>query len=84
VVVDTLQQAIRGLSPLELVELRAVIDGALDQERVSVESTDEQKAMIASRAAELAADPSVGLTSEEMTAWMREEWPQWQPPSIRR
>jgi putative addiction module component (TIGR02574 family) len=59
-----LQSAIEAMSLDERLELVAYIESTVESEPIEV--TDEQKAMIRSRAAELQADPSVGLTWDEL------------------
>ncbi len=61
-----LQSAIEAMSLDERLELVEYIESTIEFE--PIELTPEQKAMIRSRAAELQADPSIGLTSDEMNA----------------
>ena len=44
----------------------------MDQSQIEV--TEEQKTMIRSRAAELQADPSIGLTWDELNARIGSRW----------
>lgn len=67
-----LKSAIEALSLDERVELVEYIESTV--ESAPIEVTEEQKAMIRSRAAELDADPSVGLTWEELDARMGARW----------
>jgi putative addiction module component (TIGR02574 family) len=55
--------------PLEPVEF---IESTVDQSEI--EMTAEQKASIRSRADELQADPSVGLTWDELDAQVGSRW----------
>jgi putative addiction module component (TIGR02574 family) len=73
VVTDTLQRAIGELNPQELIGLRNAIDCALDTDQATVTLTDEQKAMILSRVADID-DPSVWLTREELADRIRQRW----------
>ncbi len=50
----------------ERLELVEYIESTVDQSQIEV--TEEQKALIRSRAAELQADPSIGLTRDELNA----------------
>jgi len=59
-----LQSAIEAMSLDERLELVEYIETTVESELIEV--TDEQKAMIRSRAAELQADPSIGLTWDEL------------------
>jgi putative addiction module component (TIGR02574 family) len=59
-----LQAAIEALSLDERLELVEYIESTVESEPIEV--TDEQKVMIRSRAAELQADPSIGVTWEEL------------------
>lgn len=61
-----LQSAIDAMSIDERLELVDYIERSVDS--APLEVTEEQKAMIRSRAAELDADPSIGLTWDEMKA----------------
>jgi putative addiction module component (TIGR02574 family) len=67
-----LQSAIEAMSLDERMELVEYIESTV--EFSSIEATDEQKAMIRSRAAELQADPSIGLTWGELDARMGSRW----------
>lgn len=62
----TLQSAIEGMSLDERLELVEYIESTVESSPIEV--TEGQKAMIRSRAAELQADPSIGLTWEELKA----------------
>ena len=59
-----LQSAIEAMSLDERLELVEYIERTVESEPIEV--TDEQKAMIRSRAAELQADPSIGLAWDEL------------------
>lgn len=61
-----LQSAIEAMSLDERLELVEYIESTV--ESAPIEVTEEQKAMIRSRAAELDADPSIGLTWDELKA----------------
>jgi putative addiction module component (TIGR02574 family) len=61
-----LQSAIEAMSLDERLELVEYIESTVELEPIEV--TDEQKAMIRSRTAELQADPSIGLTWDELRA----------------
>ena len=67
-----LQSAIEALSIDERLELVEYIESTVESE--PIEFTDEQKAMIRSRAAELQADPSNGLTWDELNARLGSRW----------
>jgi len=69
---SALQSAIEAMSLDERLELVAYIESTVESEPIGV--TDEQKAMIRSRAAELQADPSIGLTWDELDARMGSRW----------
>jgi putative addiction module component (TIGR02574 family) len=59
-----LQSAIEAMSLDERLELVEYIESTVESEPIEV--ADDQKAMIRSRAAELQADPSIGLTWDEL------------------
>jgi len=59
-----LQSAIEAMSLDERLELVEYIESTVESEQIEV--TDDQKAMIRSRAAESQADPSIGLTWEQL------------------
>lgn len=61
-----LQAAIEAMSLDERLELVEYIESTV--ETAPIEVTEEQKASIRSRAAELDADPSIGLTWDELKA----------------
>ena len=67
-----LQTAIEALSLDERLELVEYIESTVESSPIEV--TEEQKTMIRSRAAELQADPSIGLTWEELDARMGSRW----------
>jgi putative addiction module component (TIGR02574 family) len=67
-----LQSAIEAMSIDERLELAEFIESTVDQSEI--EMTDEQKATIRSRAEELQADPSVGLTWDELDAQVGSRW----------
>lgn len=56
----------------ERLELVEYIESTV--ESVPIEVTEEQKALIRPRAAELQADPSIGLTWDELDARMGSRW----------
>ena len=62
----TLQSAIEAMSLDERMELVEYIESTV--ESAPVEVTEEQKSTIRSMAAELQADPSIGLTWNELKA----------------
>jgi putative addiction module component (TIGR02574 family) len=62
----SLQSAIEAMSLDERLELVEDIENTVDQSQIEV--TEEQKALILSRAAELETDPSLGLTPDELSA----------------
>ena len=68
----SLQSAIEAMSLDERLELVEYIESTVDQSVIEV--TEEQKATIRSRAAELQADPSVGLTWDELDARIGSHW----------
>ena len=67
-----LQLAIEAMSLDERFELVEYIESTVDQSEIEV--TEDQKAVIRTRAAELQADPSIGLTWEELDARMGSRW----------
>ncbi|MGB3762103.1 MAG: addiction module protein [Ornithinimicrobium sp.] len=67
-----LQSAIEAMSLAERLELVEYIESTVAS--APIEVTDEQRAMIRSRAAELDADPSIGLTWDELDARMGTRW----------
>lgn len=67
-----LKSAIEAMSLDERLELVAYIERTV--ESAPIEVTEEQKAMIRSRAAELDADPSIGLTWDELDVRMGARW----------
>jgi putative addiction module component (TIGR02574 family) len=67
-----LQSAIDAMSLDERLELVEYIESTVEASPIAV--TEEQQATIRSRAAELAADPSVGLTREELDARIGARW----------
>ena len=67
-----LRSAIGAMSLDERLELVEYIESTV--ESAPIEVTEEQKAMIRSRAAELQADPSIGLTWDELDARMGSSW----------
>jgi putative addiction module component (TIGR02574 family) len=67
-----LQSAIEAMSIDERLELAELIESTVDHSEV--EMTDEQKATIRSRAEELQADPSVGLTWAKLDAQIGSRW----------
>ena len=67
-----LQSAIEALSLDELLELVEYIESTVESSPIEV--TDEQKVTIRSRAAELQADPSIGLTWDELNARIGSRW----------
>lgn len=67
-----LQSAIEAMILDERFELVEYIESTVDQSEIEV--TEEQKALIRSRAAALQADPSIGLTWEELDPRMSARW----------
>ncbi|MGI8700172.1 MAG: addiction module protein [Nocardioidaceae bacterium] len=67
-----LQSAITAMSLDERMELVEYIESTVDHAPIDV--TEEQKAMIRTRAAELQADPSIGLTWDELDARIGSRW----------
>lgn len=67
-----LQSAIDAMSLDERLELVEYIESTVESSPVAV--TETQRATIQSRAAELAADPSIGLTRDELDARIGERW----------
>ncbi len=69
---SALQSAIEAMSLDERLELVEYVESTVDSAPIGV--TEEQKAMIRSRAAELQGDPSIGLTWDELDARMGSRW----------
>jgi putative addiction module component (TIGR02574 family) len=67
-----LQSAIEAMSLDERLELVEYIESTVESSPLTV--NEAQQVMIRSRAAELAADPSIGLTREELDARIGERW----------
>jgi len=67
-----LQSAIEAMTLDERFDLIEYIESTVD--RSEIEVAEEQKALIRSVAAELQADPSIGLTWEELDARMGARW----------
>ena len=67
-----LQSAIEAMSLEERLELVEYIESTVDS--APIELSDEQKVRIRSRAAELDADPSIGLTWDELDTRMGARW----------
>jgi putative addiction module component (TIGR02574 family) len=67
-----LQSATEALSLVERLELVEYIESTVESEPIEV--NEEQKAMIRSRAAQLQADPSIGLTWDELSARLASRW----------
>jgi putative addiction module component (TIGR02574 family) len=65
-----LQSAIEAMSLDERLELVEYIESTVESEPIEV--TDDQKAMLGSRAAELQADPSIALTWDELKTRLAE------------
>ena len=68
----TLQSAIEAMSVDERLELVEYIESTV--ELSAIEPTEDQRSVIRSRAAELDADPSVGLRWDELHARLRARW----------
>ena len=68
----TLQSAIEAMSLDERLELVEYIESTVDL--ATIEVTDEQQAMIRARAADLQADPSIGLSWDELDARIGSRW----------
>ncbi len=67
-----LQSVIEAMSLDERMELVEFIENSVD--RSAIELTEDQKAMIESRAGELDADLSLGLTWGELDARLGSRW----------
>ncbi len=67
-----LQSVIEAMSLDERMELVEFIENSVDQS--AIELTEDQTAMVESRAAELDADPSLGLTWDEFDARLGSRW----------
>lgn len=67
-----LRSAIEAMSLDERLELVEYIESTV--ESAPIEVNDQQKAMIRSRAAQLQADPSIGLTWDELQARLGSRW----------
>jgi putative addiction module component (TIGR02574 family) len=67
-----LQSAIEAMTLDERFDLIEYIESTVD--RSEIEVAEEQKALIRSGAAELQADPTIGLTWEELDARMGARW----------
>lgn len=67
-----LQSAIEAMSLDERLELVEYIESTV--ESAPIELTEDQKVLIRSRAAELEADPSIGLTWDQLDARMGARW----------
>jgi putative addiction module component (TIGR02574 family) len=67
-----LQSAIEAMSLDERLELVEYIESTV--ESAPIELTEDQKVLVRSRAAELQADPSIGLTRDELDDRMGARW----------
>ena len=67
-----LQSAIEGMSLDERMELLEFIENTVDHSEIEV--TEDEKAMIQSRAGELDADTSLGLTWEDLDDRLGSRW----------
>lgn len=67
-----LQSAIEAMSLDERLELVEYIETTVEQSQIEV--TDEQKSLVRSRASDLQADPSIGLTMDELDARLGRRW----------
>jgi putative addiction module component (TIGR02574 family) len=67
-----LQAEIDAMSFDERMELVAYIERTIESE--SVEISEEKKTVVRSRAAELEADPSIGLTWDKLSARLASRW----------
>jgi putative addiction module component (TIGR02574 family) len=67
-----LQSAIEAMSLDERLELVEYIEITVEQSQIEV--TDEQKLLVRSRASDLQADPSIGLTRDELDARLGRRW----------
>ena len=63
-----LQSAIEAMSPDERLELVEYFETTVEQSQIEV--TDVQKSLVRPRASDLQADPSIGLTRDELDARM--------------
>lgn len=69
---DDLRAAVEAMSLGERFELIEYIERAIDSSPIEV--SDEQKMTVRSRAAELQADPSIGLSWDELKARIGSRW----------
>jgi putative addiction module component (TIGR02574 family) len=67
-----LRSAIEAMSLVERLELVEYIETTIESAPIDV--TDQQKAVIRSRAAQLQADPLIGLTWDELSARVASRW----------
>lgn len=67
-----LQSAIEALSLDERLELVEYIETTVEQSQIDV--SDEQRSLVRSRASNLQANPSIGLTRDELDARMGRRW----------
>lgn len=67
-----LQSVIEAMSLDERLELVEFIENSVDHSAIDL--TEDQKAMIESRAGELGADPSLGLTWGDLDARLGSRW----------
>jgi putative addiction module component (TIGR02574 family) len=67
-----LRSAIEAMSLAERFELVEYIESTI--EPAPIEVTDQQAAVIRSREAQLQADPSIGLTWDELSARLAARW----------
>lgn len=67
-----LQSAIEAMSLDERLELVEYIETTVEQSQIEV--SDEQRSLVRSRASDLQADPSIGLTRDELDARMGHRW----------
>ena len=67
-----LRSAIGAMSVDERLELVEYIESTVDDAAIDV--TEEQKTLIRTRAAELQADPSIGLTWDELGTRIGSRW----------
>jgi len=68
------QAAVAAMTWDERHELVAFIEQSFEDEDIDVELTDEVKDMIRGRDAEMDADPTIGLTWEELDDALKPIW----------
>lgn len=66
------QSAIEAMSLDERLELVEYLEITVEQSLIEV--TDKQESLVRSRASDLQADPSIGLTRDELEAQLGRRW----------